>query len=204
MRSGCIILLACSYLVSVPSAWAQQLNSERIEQTFGSYGIDVIYAEDDMRISNLYSLHGGAKVMRTLAIVELPSSIDDAIAAEHQAILDGGSIGAVFTDAGWEVVKTGHSYFSTGLPPAVLEAMGITENTRFAAHYYQLALAKRRRTIDYALIIEIHHPDYLGEAALEAIYGPEEIVGMLQPVRRLLVRATEQFTRFGLTPATAR
>ena len=45
-------------------------------------------------------------------------------------------------------------------------------------------------------------PEGLSEADLESIYGPEEIVGMQEATRGLLVRATEQFTRFGLTLAT--
>jgi hypothetical protein len=193
------MLFAITIVLAHSSAWAQQLNSERIEQTFGSYGIDVVYADGETRISNLYSLHDGVKVTRTLALVGWPPEMDDAITGEHQAILDGGSIGAVFRESGWEVIKAGHSYFRTGLPLAVFDAMGISEDTAFAAHYYQLEVAKDGQTFDYALIIEIHHPDYLVEADLEAIYGPEEIVGMLPAVLRLHSRALEQFTRDGLT-----
>jgi hypothetical protein len=147
----------------LPIATAQQLNSERIEQTFGSYGIDVVYANDGLRISNLW-----------------------------------GSIGAVFMASGWDVIKTRHSYFRSGLPLAVFDAMGLTEDTAIAAHYYQLEDARDGREIDYAPIIEIHHPDYLVEADLEAIYGPEEIVGMLESARRLYESAMERFTRYGL------
>jgi len=190
VRNLAIALIAASLL---PAAWAQPLNSERIEQTFGSYGIEVLYADEGLRISNLYSVHDGVRIMRTFAIVGLPPSVDEAIAAEHQAIVAGGSIGEVFKAAGWDVIKTGHSYFRAGLPPAVLEAMQVTDATDFAAHYYQLTVERRARTIDYALIIEIHHPDYLGEAELEAIYGPEQTVGMLEPVRRLLDSAMAQF-----------
>jgi hypothetical protein len=44
---------------------AQILNSERIEQTFGSYGIDVIASDALLRVSNLYSRHDGEKITRT-------------------------------------------------------------------------------------------------------------------------------------------
>lgn len=186
-------------LLSLSSAWAQPLNSERIEQTFGSYGIDVVYADDETRISNLYSLHDGVKFTRTLAFVGLPADVERAIAQEHQAIVDGGSIGAVFRDAGWAVIKTGHSYFTASLPPPVLEGMRIAGDMQFAAHGYRLEVAKGEQAFDYALIIEIHHPDYLVQADLEEIYGPEETGGMHPAIRRLLGSGTERFTRYGLT-----
>jgi len=194
-RFGLVLLLA----LAGSSAVVQILNSERIEQTFGSYGIDVVFSDEELRISNLYSLHAGRKVTRTLAFVGYPESIDPAIAGLHQTIVAGGSIGATFQAAGWEVVKTGHSYFRVGLPPAVVEAMDIDGPGPVAAHYYQLEVANGPERFDYALIIEMHHPDYLDEPALAAIYGPEQVVGMLESARLLFTRGMQRFTDAGLT-----
>ena len=41
------------------------LNSERIAQTFGSYGIDVLQADGALRRSNLYSVSDGLRTCRT-------------------------------------------------------------------------------------------------------------------------------------------
>jgi len=45
------------------------LNSERIEQRFGSYGITVLEQSDLTRVSNLYTLEEERETCRTFAIV---------------------------------------------------------------------------------------------------------------------------------------
>jgi hypothetical protein len=177
---------------------SQLLNSERIEQDFGSYGIDVRYSDSQLRISNLYSLEDGARITRTLAIVGYPDTIDNAFADVHQTVLAGASIGASFRDAGWQVSKTMHSYFIAGVPVPVAEAMQIPPRVGLAAHAYRLAISQGRQHFDYALIIEIHHPDYLSLDDLRDIYGQEEGSGVPEPVRRLYSSGMEQFSRFGL------
>jgi hypothetical protein len=49
------VLAAVAAIAVWSPAGAQILNSERIEQTFGSYGIEVIASEGSLRLSNLYS-----------------------------------------------------------------------------------------------------------------------------------------------------
>ena len=63
----CAWVLLLQALASLP-AFAQILNSERIEQTFGSYGIDVVFSDSSLRISNLYSMESGAPVTRSRTI----------------------------------------------------------------------------------------------------------------------------------------
>jgi hypothetical protein len=169
-------------------ASAQILNSERIEQTFGSYGIDVLYSDETIRLSNLYSVHDGRRVTRTLAIVRYPDEVSPAFAAEHAAILEGGSIGATFKAAGWEVIKDYHQYFRSHLSPLLAEAMDVPVGTPMASHAYALEIARGDQRFDYALIVEIHHPDYLQEQDLVEIYGPEVVIGMPDEVRVLLER----------------
>ena len=59
-------LLAGTEATAQSAAVAEQprelLNSERIEQQFGSYGIDVLESDAEMRVSNLYSLSGQQKI----------------------------------------------------------------------------------------------------------------------------------------------
>lgn len=191
-------------LLALIAAWvlpasAQLLNSERIEQTFGSYGITVLYSDAELRISDLYSVHAGQRVTRTLAIVGYPRVVGTAFAAEHETVLAGGSIGTTFRDAGWEVIKTGHSYFGTALPAKVAAAMQVADGTIAAAHAYRLDISRDGRVFEYVVIIEIHHPDYLRHADLPAIYGPEQREALPAATGRLLAAGMAGLERPGLT-----
>jgi hypothetical protein len=156
----------------VPQAPTPLLNSERIEQTFGSYGIDVVYSDKRLRLSNLYSLEDGGKITRTFAIVGLTETIDDAFAAEHEAILDGGSIGATFKAAGWDVIKTRHQIYGTTVWNDLIPLMDVAAGTLLATHAYELEVSRKDERFNYATIIEMHHPDYLSQADLRSLYGP--------------------------------
>lgn len=183
-------LLALLAIAALPAS-AQILNSERIEQAFGSYGIAVVHSDERIRVSDLYSTDGAARITRTLAIVAYPVSIEPAIARAHARILAGESIGATFQNEGWQVVKTGHCYFETSLPAAVAAVMNVAPGTRSAVHAYRLHVASDAASYDYAEIIEMHHPDYLTIADLEEIYGPAEQVSVPAPTRRLLTEGLE-------------
>lgn len=181
--------------LAASSATAQILNSERIEQTFGSYGIEVLYSDERIRLSNLYSNHDGGRVTRTLAIVRYPEEVDPSFGAVHEAIVAGGSIGTTFEAAGWTVVKDYHQYFRIRLSPRLAGTMGVTVETALASHAYRLEVASEGQALEYALIIEIHQPDYLREEDLIAIYGPEIVIGMPDDVRELLESGLELLER---------
>lgn len=175
----CALGLSVSLAVSfdVTAQWPafperELLNSERIEQTFGSYGLEVLTSTPALRVSRLYSAHGEQEICRTFAVVAYPNEIDDAIAAEHAVILDGGSIGATFAESGWQVSKV-HRYFGELPGTAKLEAMmGGIEPSQLAVHVYVLGVSRGGIEVDYAQLVEVHHPDYLDLADLIAIYGP--------------------------------
>jgi hypothetical protein len=158
--------------LGLSAALAQILNSERIEQTFGSYGIDVLYSDQRLRVSNLYSEHDGEKITRTLAVVEYPETVDEAFATEHREILAGGSIGSTFAAAGWQVLKRNLSILTVSavVPDEFAELMGVDRDTWFASHFYQLEIERHGRRFAYAAIVEMHHPDYLTGADLMTIY----------------------------------
>jgi len=84
----------------VESSNRQLLNSERIAARFGNYGIEVLAGDSRERVSNLYSEANGERTCRTFAVVRYPAAIDSAVAAEHDEIVRGGSIGAVFAAHG--------------------------------------------------------------------------------------------------------
>jgi hypothetical protein len=158
----------------VQSSPRQLLNSERIAARFGNYGIEVLANDSRERVSNLYSEASGQRTCRTFAVVRYPAAIDPALAAEHDEIVRGGSIGAVFAAHGWQVVKTNLRYFEIDAPARVASLMRVATRTRLAAHAYELDVAKDGRTLEYALLVEIHHPDYLKRDDLLAIYGPAD------------------------------
>jgi hypothetical protein len=149
------------------------LNSERIAAVFGNYGLEVLEQDAAVRVSNLYSEAGGERTCRTFAVVRY-GRIDAELGAEHAAIVAGGSIGAVLTAAGWEVRKTHLRYGTIGATPRLARLMHVAAGTPLAAHVYALDAFRAGRTLEYAALVEIHHPDYLGSDDLLDIYGPAD------------------------------
>jgi len=177
--------------IRVDSPRRELLNSERIERRFGSYGIDVLESGGRYRVSNLYSVHDGAKVGRTYAVVAYPARIDPSIRAEHEEILAGGSIGAVFARNGWTVEKT-HLYFGE-LPATtkVAALMRADEGAPLAVHVYVLTVVRDGMSFDYATIAEVHHPDYLTRDDLPRIYGAPAASDAADPSVRAILDETE-------------
>jgi hypothetical protein len=171
------------------------LNSERIAQRFGSYGISVLESDARIRVSNLYSEGEGGRVCRTFAVVRYPATIDPALAAEHEEIVRGGSIGAVFASRGWRVGKSNLRFLEIDASPRVAALMRVPPRTALAAHAYVLDVSKAGRTLEYALLVEIHHPDYLRLADLGAIYGAASAAGRESSLDALLATATEKAAR---------
>ena len=185
MHRGCAIgyrrlggfFLAGLVLLCAPHYGSAQqrelLNSERIDARFGSYGIEVIAGDDRYRLSNLYSTDRatGIRTTRTIALVAWPEQAAAAWASEHRRILDGASIGATLQDAGWTVLKINVRIGSIDASPGMARLMRIEGAPRLALHLYALDLARAEEELAYARILEIHHPDYLDEAAVRRIYG---------------------------------
>ena len=170
-----IALVASAPLLAQP-AGRELLNSERIAANFGTYGIEVLEQDQNVRVSNLYSFpRAGDRTCRTFAVVQYAPSMDPAIRAEHAAIVAGGSIGAVFAASGWEVRKRHLSYAEIPATAKLAALMRIRVDTPLAEHVYALDVAKGGRTIEYATIVEIHHPAYLRVADLVKIYGPVDV-----------------------------
>lgn len=160
-----------------PAAPRELLNSERIQQKFGSYGIEVLASDAQVRVANLYSTELNRRVCRTFAVARYPPVIEPAFAAEHREIVNGGSIGAVFAAHGWRVAKTHLFFGEVEATPRLAELMGVASGVRLAQHAYVLEVAKGVDVFTYAAIVEVHHPDYLVRDDLGAIYGTADAAG---------------------------
>jgi hypothetical protein len=167
------------FLLFFVSACASQdtsggLNSERIRQDFGSYGVDVLSTENKRRISSLYSIDDGRKTTRTYAVVDFMDGETTALAREHALVESGGSIGEVFRAAGWSIEKR-HLFIGEFDVPASYAKIGtlmrIALPRVLATDVYLFVVNKNTQSFNYARITEIHHPDYLSATDLERIYG---------------------------------
>lgn len=148
-------------------------NSERIRMKFGSYGIEVLENSPGIRVSSLYSTDGGIRINRTFAVVAYPEVIEPAFKMEHEAIINGQSIGILFRDNGWAIDKR-HQYFAEiEIPTKLFSEAPHSGITKSAIQVYSLIIKKDGAEFDYASIAEVHHPDFLRLEDLAAIYGPE-------------------------------
>jgi len=166
--------VCCGFMLAACGSQGQLLNSERIEQSFGSYGVDVIQSGNEGRVSSLYSGSGADKVTRTFAVVKFSGRIRPAIASEHARVESGQSLGAVFKSAGWQIEK--HNVFIgelevTAKYSLLSELMQLSLPENLAAHVYLFVVRKDERSYNYATITELHHPDYLSVEDLKDAYG---------------------------------
>jgi hypothetical protein len=170
------LFLSAVALVAAPAGIGQGparelLNSERIAAAFGSYGVEVLEQSDTLRVSNLFSGAGEERICRTFAVVRYAARIDAPLVDAHAAIVAGGSIGAVFAARGFEVRKTHLHYGEHAASAKIASLMDVAPGSALAEHVYVLDVVKDGRVLEYAALVEIHHPDYLGRADLAAIYG---------------------------------
>lgn len=152
------------------------LNSERIEQHFGNYGIEVLPSEAGIRRSSLFSYVGEASTCRTYAVVEFAGEIDPRIEGAHKLIEAGSSIGATLREQGWDILKHTLHIGEMRVPDSpgeIRQLMRLEGPQVIAVHAYRLVVAAGETELAYATILEAHHPEYLGARDLLEIYGPE-------------------------------
>ncbi len=168
-----IILLLGSLLTACDDR-QPLLNSERIQQRYGNYGVEVLKSGDGLRISNLYSEKSGVRTCRTYAVVEFAAPIHPSVAVVHAEIESGKSIGATLHQAGWTINKRLKYIGEMSVSDAdagLVALMRIEVPQTVALHQYDFEISRDGTTLDYASIMEIHHPDYLSAADLTSIYG---------------------------------
>jgi len=169
-----LLAAACLYACG---AGQPLLNSDRIESRFGSYGIEVLDSSPAARRASLYSLHDGKRICRTYAIVIwqplADHGPDPSLLAAHARILAGASLGETLRSAGWILDK--RTRYLGSLPaidpdPGWLELMTIDDSAGLAVHVYDLSIKKSIEVIEYARIMEVHHPEFLDLRALQSLY----------------------------------
>lgn len=184
---------------AIAAGGPELLNSQRIERTFGGFGIEVLSADAELRVSNLYSTEEAGRICRTFAVVAFPAQLAPELAEPHSLVLAGRSIGETFEAAGWAIQKH-HRYFGeiadVEALPRVAALMGLDTPANAAIHIYGFVVARSGRTVDYATIAEIHHPEYLALPDLAALYGPDvetfSVVG--EALRPLLGTVLEELS----------
>ena len=192
--------LPLSVVAAAMSACAMEpelLNSERIEARFGSYGIEVLSSDAGLRRSNLYSTDNGIRTCRTYAVVRFAGESSTLIDTEHEQILAGNSIGAIFKASGWSIHKESLYVGTLQLDEAtskIADLMRVDPDTEVATHIYRLLLEKEDMALEYATIMELHHPEYLVESDLDEMYEPHGD-GILEP------QQLEEFKTLGLDAA---
>jgi len=165
-----------SVLAAILSACATEsvnLNSERIEQRFGSYGIEVLASEAGLRRTSLFSYDGDTVTCRTYAVVQFVEQLDDRYNEAHSKVLAGDSIGATFRESGWDIQKNTLYIGHIRLPDTATEIgrlMRLSGAHDLALHAYQLVLVREDIVLEYATILEAHHPEYLIEPDLLDIF----------------------------------
>ena len=89
----------------------------------------------------------------------------------HPRLDTGRSIGAVFKEHGWlihkDTVELCEQKFDSDRFPS-LALMQIPLPQLLAVHRYRFSVSRNRDSIDYALITEVYHPNYLGLEQLVA------------------------------------
>lgn len=172
-------------LLSISCAPAQELNSERIQRLFGSYGVAIVHQTDQRRVSDLYSLHGDQRISRTFAIVDFIVPMPAELETAHGEIVAGGSLGATLQQAGWSVEKA--SLYIGTLDVAIDDAdlvrpMNLDAPVTLAMHAYRLSARRGTDHADYATIVELYHPELHTEATLRDAF--QYTAGLDESMRR--------------------
>ena len=167
---------------------SELLNSERIGERFGGCSIEVLEQGPRIRRSSLFSVENGVRTCRSYAVVQFIEQEAADVADAQQKILAGQSIGATLKAAGWNIRKVTR-HVGSAVPPdghIVPRIMCLDDRVSLAMHAYRLILEQGDRSVHYATIIEVHHPEYLGEAALQKLYSwsdddrlPDDVVAEL-------------------------
>ena len=178
MRPNRVPLSVLAAALSACVVEPEMLNSERIESQFGSFGIDVISYEKGVRRANLYSTENGMRICRSYAVVRFDNVPEESIGPEQAQIVSGASIGATFKANGWQIFKETLHLGEQPLTPAehaIATLMHVDQHTNVAMHVYRLLLKKESQIIEYATIIELHHPQYLGLERLRELFAVDAL-----------------------------
>jgi len=182
LLTSCLLLVSCAAHQDRPEGAAcptyeqlrPMLNSERIESCFGSYGVEVVEQQGNLRISSLYSLAADIRTTRTLAISEFATDLPPSLDTAYQAIRVGASMGATLQAKGWRVDKRQRFLGEVPARDVGRCMSGWAESwagEMLAVQVYDLYVVKPTETVRFALLAELHDPRYLTLTDLQRIDG---------------------------------
>ncbi len=154
------------------------LNSERIHDRFGSYGVRLLKQAAPWRVSCLFSREATGEICRTLAVVRFAEYVPDALQAPLQQVREGASLGATLADAGFAISKANVSFAvltrETTAYETVLKLFNLPDPSvrpALATHMYDLQATRDGTRVPVARLLEVHHPAYLRPGEPERIYA---------------------------------
>ena len=184
-----------SLLIGACGLWSDHptgnppLNSQRIEERFGSYGVLILAQADLRRETCLYSGNATVPVCRTIALVRFVAEPDPVLAAPLAKIRGGASLGATLASEGWQVRKlnryVGEYPLGGDCDAGLARLLRICDPPPLALHIYELWAARNGVDREVATLLELHHPAYLSADDVQTIYArldsrplaPEELAG---------------------------
>lgn len=158
-----------------PAIAGSALNSDRILNKFGSYGVDIVRQDNRTRVTSLFSKDSAEqKITRTLAVVIFDKDAQSNFAFEHKLIRNGASIGITFRDSGWSIQKRQLYIGSVDIGQSKLarELMVDADLSDVAMQIYDFDVERDGTVHRYATIAELHHPDYLTPVDLDRLFPP--------------------------------
>ncbi len=154
------------------------LNSERIEICFGSYGVEVLRQDGNLRIASLYSLEGDERITRTLAVSEFASNLPDTLDTAYRAIRAGATMGATLEAAGWQVEKRQRYSGEVARSKASGCLSGPPDpqaQQSLAVQVYDLYAVREHEVVRFALLAELHDPRYLTLPDLQHLHAATDV-----------------------------
>lgn len=143
------------------------MNSDKIRERFGHYGVELLEQSPGTRLASLYSLSGEQRITRTLALTRFELPAHPAVDEQDAQIRSGESIGATLRQAGWTVVKnkTTDCQVIAGQRFALLGGATLSPEDRVLLRVYSLSVVKGDLAIDYASIAEAYHCEHIAPAS---------------------------------------
>jgi len=166
------VVMATSIAVVAGAKEHQPLNSDKIRERFGHYGVELLHQDATTRLASLYSLDGDQRITRTLALTRFELPIPDALANPDAEIRAGASIGATLRDAGWQVSKSARvdCYSLAGQRFGELGGESLAPDQPVLIRVYTLQVKDAEMSADYATIAEAYHPQHISvDSALPCI-----------------------------------
>ena len=162
MRQLIFCFLLFTQVTTVTAEVTPSLNSDVIRERFGSYGVEVLSQNDELRVANLFSGEGNSKVSRTLAVTVFVLPRDSRLDASDQVIRAGGSIGASLRNAGFVVDKRVllDTEVTTGSGFVALSNNTVGTRAQLKTRVYALYAVEGNEAIPYAVIAEAYHPEH--------------------------------------------